>query len=76
MTLKDNLGSYPYIVNQIKGWFVHEQLLDVYDILNNLQQKTIGDLLEIGVYNGKSFIPLLGMAKPNETCIGIDVFEE
>jgi hypothetical protein len=68
--------KYLNVVDQIKGWFVYDQILNVYDVLNNLQQGTTGDLLEIGVYYGKSLIPLLDMAKPNETCIGIDVFED
>jgi hypothetical protein len=73
---KKHQDKYLDVVDQIKGWFAYEHLLDVYDVLNNLQQGTTGDLLEIGVFHGKSLIPLLDMAKPNETCIGIDVFED
>lgn len=62
--------------NKIDGWFVH-QFIDVLSAVNEFQIKNniTGDLAEIGVYCGKSFIPLYLLCKENEIALAIDCFE-
>jgi hypothetical protein len=68
-----------YILNldTIYGW------LDISDIdgfkaLNSVheQNNIKGNLLEIGVYNGKTFIPLSFFLKENERIVGVDCFQD
>lgn len=60
----------------IDGWF-DKRLIIILAIIDNFQQQQQinGNLGEIGVWQGRSFIPLLKLAKINEYALAIDCFE-
>ena len=68
-----------YILNfdRIYGWLDFSDIED-FKALNSIHQQnnTKGNLLEIGVYNGKTFILLSLLLKENERIVGIDCFED
>jgi hypothetical protein len=67
---RDHLGSVP-------GWFA-EVDARCFVVADRCQTAagTRGDLLEIGVYHGKSAILLGDLCKPGETLVVCDIFEE
>jgi hypothetical protein len=64
-------NNYQYIA----GWFDIKFLEELLKLNQIHEKKNIkGNLLEIGVYESKSFIPLSFLLKSNEQIIGIDLF--
>lgn len=62
--------------NKISGWFNHIEIIPVLKEINKIQENVTGNFLEIGVYHGKSFIPLLFLMKDQEKAVALDVFED
>lgn len=68
------MEKYKNIAETIEGWFKWDEIIPVLEILNNNQN--FGNILEIGVHHGKSFIPMILLLKENEIAIAVDVFED
>lgn len=70
-------NSFSDRLAEVPGWF-DTSLLPVYSRLNDLQQRLSlsGNICEIGVHHGKSFLPLCQIAGPKETVLAIDPFDE
>jgi hypothetical protein len=62
------------VVNSIEGWFEWQSICPLLEIVNNNQEK--GNILEIGVHHGKSFIPMITLLRDNEIAVACDVFED
>jgi hypothetical protein len=64
-------------LNQVEGW-VDRRLLDYLVLLGEIQRSwgLMGNIAEIGVFNGAFFLALAHLAVPDEKCVAIDVFEE
>lgn len=60
----------------IPGWW-KDSAFDIYEANDGMQKNRNieGNLCEIGTWFGRSFLPLHNFTKPNETCIGIDIFQ-
>lgn len=71
------LNSYLQDFNKVEGWFV-KYIVDILIIIDSYQStnQITGHLAEIGVFRGKSFIPLLALCKENEIALAIDCFED
>lgn len=77
MNLKQDISQYLQNFDQIGGWFVKpivDVLLKVNEYQNQHQIK--GSVAEIGVYQGKSFIPLCSLCRQGELALAVDCFEE
>lgn len=69
-----SLASYHKIAPSIPGWF-NTRFIKIIDCLGRLQREEgcEGDILEVGVYLGKSLIPLAMEGIENgDLCIGVD----
>lgn len=69
------ISKYMEDFEKIKGWF-HRNYVSVYFCINSYQEKhgIKGNLAEIGVYHGKSFIPLCCLCKTGELALAVDIF--
>ncbi|GAB4291572.1 MAG: class I SAM-dependent methyltransferase [Oscillatoriaceae cyanobacterium] len=69
------ISKYMEDFEKIKGWF-HRNYVPVYFCINSYQEKhgIRGNLAEIGVYHGKSFIPLCCLCNPGELALAVDIF--
>lgn len=56
------------------GGFWKDSLFEVYIMIDDIQKDIDGNIIEIGVYCGRSFLPIANFKKKNEYAIGIDVF--
>lgn len=66
-----------YIDNRnIDGWF-DKRLIILLGIINNFQQKNniSGNVAEIGVWQGRSFIPMALLTNSDENSLAVDCFE-
>lgn len=63
---------------EIDGWGIDDYLVRIFLNLNNFQsiEKIEGNLVEIGVHHGRSFILLALMRNGSEKAIAIDIFED
>jgi hypothetical protein len=62
-------------VKYINGWFDITFLDELFKLNELHEQKNInGNILEIGTYQAKTFIPLSFLLKDNEQIIGVDLF--
>lgn len=70
------LNIYRQHFNGIEGWF-YSPFIDVLIKLDELQNKKQinGNLAEIGVFHGKSFILLYLLSNPNERVLAVDCFD-
>jgi len=68
------MDKYIKVVNTIEGWFNWEDICPLLEIVNNNQEE--GNILEIGVHHGKSFIPMTTLLRNNEVAVAVDVFED
>ena len=70
-------NRYRLYFEDIPGWFNFEFIYTLQE-LNEIHKKydIKGNLLEIGVYLGKSFIPLSFLLREEEQIIGVDCFED
>jgi len=68
------MDKYIEVVDTIHGWFVWKHICPLLELVNNIQKE--GNILEIGVHNGKSFIPMLTLLRDNEIAVAVDVFED
>tara|TARA_Y100000591_G_C21712926_1_gene634508 strand:- start:222 stop:917 length:696 start_codon:yes stop_codon:yes gene_type:complete len=68
------MENYTKIVNTIEGWFSWEHICPLLEIVNKNQKE--GNILEIGVHHGKSFIPMTTLLRNNEIAVAVDVFED
>eukprot|EP01084_Bolivina_argentea_P058524 106858_1 len=69
------MNNYFEIVENIEGWFSYEIIIPILLTIDTIQKSGDGNILEIGVYHGKSFIPMACLLKNNETAVAVDVFE-
>lgn len=73
----DILNGFLKNENNLEGWFFPPDMLSlavINDIHSNSNIK--GNIIEIGVYKGKSFSFLSHLIKENETLFGYDTFPE
>lgn len=68
------MDNYTKVVDSINGWFVWDIICPLLEIVNNNQEH--GNILEIGVHHGKSFIPMTTLLRNNEIAVAVDVFED
>lgn len=68
------MNKYINVVDTIDGWFSWEHICPLLEIINANQKD--GNILEIGVHHGKSFIPMTLLLKNNEIAVAVDVFED
>lgn len=69
--------KYMQKYKSIHGW-LNPKFVEEFFILNNIhEEKNIeGNILEIGSYQNKTFIPLSFLLKNNEQIIGVDLFAD
>src|SRR5688572_12330628 len=74
---KTHLDEYLKALDSIQGWFYPEDVR-LFQTLNELQGKddVSGDLLEIGVYHGKSSILMGYFPRKDENLVVCDLFEQ
>jgi hypothetical protein len=67
-------GAY----RSVEGWGVDDDLIPLFLALDEAQYSAgiVGNLLEIGVHHGRSFILLALMARPGERSFAVDLFED
>ena len=71
------IDKYKDNFKYIKGWLDVRFLEELFNLNEVHEQNNIkGNILEIGVYFGKTFIPLSFLLKENERIVGIDCFED
>ena len=68
------MDKYLKVVEEIHGWFVYKEIVPLLEIVNKNQKH--GNILEIGVHHGKSFIPMVTLLRENEIAYAVDVFED
>ena len=73
----DILNGFLKNENDLEGWFFPPDMLSLA-VLNAIHSKSKikGNIIEIGVYKGKSFSFLSHFIKENETLFGYDTFPE
>ena len=73
----DRLAAYAHFGDSIKGFF-EPGLLRLYLQLDHVHESrdVRGALGEIGVYHGKSFVPLALLRRPDERCVAVDCFAD
>ena len=64
-------------IDEVEGWLsqgIEEPLTEV----DRFQREAgiLGSVMEIGVHQGKFFIPLALLKRPEEYALGIDLFED
>lgn len=69
------MNVYLNTCNEIEGWFYAEYIVPVLQKIDSIQSIP-GNILEIGVHHGKSFIPMIFLLKQNEVAVAVDVFED
>jgi len=71
------MSRYKKFFDKISGWFLFEFIYTLEE-LNDIHKKfnIKGNILEIGVYQGKTFIPLSFLLGEEEQIVGIDCFED
>ena len=61
----------------IDGWFFPLDQIAFFELFSIQKQiKAQGDIAEVGVYVGKSFVMLSLLKEPNDSLIGFDLFDE
>ena len=69
------LDRYRDNFKYIDGWFDITFLEELFKLNEVHEQKNVkGNILEIGAYQSKTFIPLSFLLKDNEQIIGVDLF--
>ena len=68
------MDNYTKVVDSINGLFIWDIICPLLEIVNNNQEH--GNILEIGVHHGKSFIPMTTLLRNNEIAVAVDVFED
>ncbi len=76
LQISPDIKRYYAEADYVDGWFdkrliIVLRLIDEFQTKNNIK----GNLGEIGVWQGKSFIPLLQLAKYDEKALAVDCFE-
>lgn len=63
--------------DSIQGW-VGDRIFQIVDFIKlyHEQHDIHGDIAEIGVHHGKLFVILAAVARPDEMCIAVDIFED
>lgn len=75
MTDQELLARYKERNLHIRGWFDIRFLDELFGLNKIHEQKNIrGNILEIGTYQGKSFIPLSFLLRNDEQIVGVDTF--
>lgn len=71
------MDKYLHNFDKIPGWY-YKNFVNILMRLNDYQteRKVIGNVGEIGVFMGKSFISLYLLTKPSELALAVDVFED
>ena len=68
------MEKYKAVADSIDGWFDWVVICPVLEMINNMQEK--GNILEIGIHHGKSFIPMTALLRNDEIAVAVDVFED
>lgn len=69
------LQAYLRSMEDVEGWFaVGDGLAMAECLLLQVREGIFGDIAEIGVHHGKSFLALANAARSSETIYGIDIF--
>ncbi len=76
INISSDIKKYYSNADKVDGWF-DKRLIIIYRLLDECQAKAgiVGNLGEIGVWQGKSFIPLMHLARNNEFVLAVDCFE-
>lgn len=75
MINKNLFERYNKYLSQINGWLSIDFLDYLYEIEESHENNGIkGNILEIGVFLGKTFIPLSFLLKEEERIVGVDCF--
>ena len=69
-----DLDNYINNLEKIGGW-CNPLTAKAINFIGNTQN-SFGDVVEIGIHHGKSFMPLAATVKEGESAIAIDVFED
>lgn len=72
-------SSYEARVDSIEGWYWWREFNPVLETLNSYQQSVIaerpmGNIGEIGIHHGKSFLALASLAQAGEELLAVDCF--
>lgn len=74
--MEDNLKHCFSEVQDIPGWFDFDDAQFISQINTKQQEKLVkGNILELGIWEGKSFIFMADLLEMNEELTGIDLFE-
>lgn len=77
MNFKEYLTWYRDAVDkEVEGWFYPIDIIVLYGILNELQEKVSGDICEVGVAYGKSAITLSNFKKKTDNLYLYDIFPD
>lgn len=68
-----NRDALTYIVGRVQGWW-DPRLIPFYNAIRHfhLEDSVRGNLMEIGSYHGRSFLPLALMARDTERAVAVD----
>ncbi len=71
------MDKYLSVVDEIEGWYNYAQINQVISLINDIhsEHNVSGNIYEVGVHHGKSFIPLALLLKNNEKAYAFDVFD-
>src|ERR1700689_3602026 len=77
ISVSSEVKKYYSEIDCIDGWF-DKRVITILCLINEFQTKNgiIGNVGEIGVWRGKSLIPLIFLLKKDEFCAAIDCFEQ
>jgi hypothetical protein len=59
----------------IQGW-IEPQVIPILQYINYMQTDISGNIVEIGVHHGKSFVVLASLLKQDEIAFAVDIFED
>lgn len=70
-----NAEALLYVIQKVEGWF-DPRLIEFYNAIRHqhLEHGVKGNLLEVGVHKGRSFLPLAMMAREGERAVGVDLY--
>jgi hypothetical protein len=70
------LAATQVAFDSIQGW-VGDRIFQIVDFIKlyHDERDIRGDIAEIGVHHGKLFVILAAVARPDEMCIAVDLFE-
>jgi hypothetical protein len=79
-SLKSQFDNHFYenVDKYIIGWTVSEKICPLLALIDQIQQKKkcSGNVAEIGIHHGKSFIPLAKLCRGDEQALAVDCFDD